>query len=454
VIDPFLAFIAWTDLPLLFPAGALGAALFAIWSYLQVVVFFGAALLVLYRAHRTGRSVALVVYAALVIAVVIAFNYCELGWDAVALYDRVDLNFARNGLWEGYAHAGTTYALSYPPGTSLTVMWGMRLGIMDSNFTHTFVVWLWFSSFMVTCVGKTGRFYSPILFLFLFSVGPDLSWHEMVFFNNILYAAIWTQLIVTPLLRVRTSPWSLCLYGVVLVWLRPQVEMAAVPVLSNAAIQLLLDKPAKKVLISVTAALAAMYIASALWTYRSGQIANTQARLDRDQAVVQLAGRDPAMQKIELPRRPPDKAPLPSRKAADVYGEAVQWAYDLTTQWYGPAFWLLAIVGLVAFTRGGRIGLAYTIPFLSPISMIVATGRFAQYYAGWKGLWNSLVRLELIIPILAAAVPVALEAELWRVSLSSLSKKRSLATAEIVHDPLPAPSDQPHAPAEERSNAI
>ena len=90
---------------------------------------------------------------------------------------------------------------------------------------------------------------------------------------------------------------------------------------------------------------------------------------------------------------------------------------------YPLSCWLLVLGAGLGFaaarsTESARSGLAFFVPFLTPLAVSAGTFAFAFIFVDYKGIQSSLVRLLISMPIITAGVVVAVEEQL-RQSASS-----------------------------------
>jgi hypothetical protein len=417
--DWFVVFLVASDLPLLLPVGmsrGLENGLFTAWRWAQVGVGVLALVMVLRQLWRASAPTRWCALGWTAFSLVIFFQYRPMEWDAVVEYDRmVHLSLRHGGLWQGYIHAATTYVLGYPPGATLSVIWGRTVGLPSSNLAHVAILWLWGLSW-VRQLGSTGRGYGGFLFGALYLLAPYVDWHHEYFYNNIIYAILFAQLILIPLLRIESSLAESCACALLLVWLRWPRELAAVSIMSAAAIRLLRGEPLRRTAVIMLLSLGCTVAGARLWSHRASQLTALQReheqRLDGQTAMQQ----DSLAEEYHFEGSPAarSKPSATKRDLRSVYREAIVWAWNVTFQHYSTSLFLIFGACLFAWTLGLRTGLAYSVPLLTPLAFIAASAAFAETYPGYQQIPGSLVRLEIILPLLAAGGAVALEADLRR----------------------------------------
>jgi hypothetical protein len=423
MIDGFLVFMLYSLVPMLFPTGlppGTERALFLTWAVGQVMVV---AALVLYLAWRTARArwqTRLAVIAWALTCFFVALSYMEIAWDSVVVYDRVvKVALHQKGLWSGYVSAGTPYVFGYPPGASLSVLWGRFLRMPSANMAHAAVLWLWMTNWLVEIVEREGNRKSAPLFLLLFAIGPQVFWHVVFFYNNIVYALLWTTLVTAPLHRVKLKPWQLCGYALALVWFRPQLLLALVPIASTALIELLLDGLNRRRLVWFVIAALVAFAGARFWERRVVQQTALQEQRLLDNQKLQTAGRDASALELRFDAPPEQAPPVTTTQAkprARVVREAIAWASGVAYRAYGPALLALLVLPLCGLWLGRRWGLAVAVALLTPLTFIAGTAQFALANPDYQSIPGSLERLLLVTPLLAAAVAVAVEARLSRLS--------------------------------------
>jgi hypothetical protein len=409
-VDWFVVFLAYSMMPMLFPQSA-GAEtiLFAIWRVGQIVLLLGVCVALareFWRASRAAKA-SLVVWAFLTL--VMCFAQRVTWWDAVVEYDRIILLALRHhGIWQGLIQAGDQYIFGYPPGASLSILWGSAFGL-HCNQAQTLLLFIWTSSFTLRYLSGH-RWYSYCLFGLLYYLVHEIGWHYIYFYNNIIYTVVWAQLILVPLLRVQVRWWEQVLTALLLVCFRTQFSLALVPIVSGAMIHLLLNGPRRRTIAISLAAVAVAFAFGKFWDARAGQAYERQKALLAAEATVTSAGQDPSA--IELVYK---EAPTPQAvNRVGVYREAIEWAWGITDFNYSWSLILMAALWIFALALGWRVTLAYLVPLLTPAAIIVGTGPFALVFPQYKSYDSSLIRLETILPFLAAGMVVALDAEFLR----------------------------------------
>jgi hypothetical protein len=420
VIDAFLVFFVVSIVPIAF-VGIGGRAehwLFVAWRGLQVAtlglafVWIGGRLV---RARWSDRLLVLAVAAALGY---VALSYDGIAWDAQMEYHRVLLLADRFGsLSAGYAHGMVPWLLGYPPGTSLSVMWYRWLRLPSPNMALDVLVLLWTASFVLRHMHKVDAS-GKLIFFVLMATNVTMQWHVTFFYNNVLYALIWAQLILAPMLGSTLRPWEQCAYALVLVWLRPQWQIAAIPLVSSA-LATVVSAPSidrrllRDTILVATAAIAVAWLGGLHW-YR------VEAELDRQQqqlkeAVIEdvKAHQDPSLLRVEVETQAIEKlAPPPPPLFSSASASAIAWAWGVTKNLHWAGMLLMFAVGILAVVALRRRGIVFFVPWLSPLGLIVGTAAFARVYVNYRANTWALERMQMVVPILAAGAVTALHARL------------------------------------------
>lgn len=416
MIDAFLIYFLVSLIPIAFIGigGAGEHALFATWRIVQVVTLVAASAYVLVQlARRDWRELVVLVLLGVVVAYT-ALSYSGVAWDAQIEYNRVILLAERYGsLTEAYRHGMASWILGYPPGTSLSAQFHRTLHLASPNVAQGLLFLLWSGAFMVRHmrgVDLAGK----LAFFFLLITGAQFYWHLTFFYNNLFYALIWAELVLVPLLGSSLRPFELCAYALVLVWLRPQWQIAAIPIGTGALATMLatpgFDRRALRDLALVTiAALIVSYLAAMYW--QTAAVTLGRALADGKKQVVDAIGERPHPNLLHVDvvtRAYSQQAPPPTALWSKKSLEAIDWALVVTRGRYEVTLWTLGLLALLSPAMLRRRGVAFIVPLLSPIGIVVGTAFFARSYAQYRdNLW-ALERLQIITPILAAGTVVAL----------------------------------------------
>jgi hypothetical protein len=429
VIDVFCLFMLWTVLPTALPVGtppAIERVCFTGWAAVQVALLaFGLGYLV-WRAVRATWSARILVVALAAIGAIGAFAYNRIQWDAQAVYDRVaHLAVLHRGVWTGFVHGGNDWILSYPPGASLTVVWGVLCGLPSSNFAHAVLMWLWGATLVVRVLPQTGLKRSGLVFfVLLFVYASPIPWaipwwHYWLYYNNIFFSLVWMQFILCALIDLRMRPWEHLAYALVLVWLRPFFGIAALPVLSAGAIALLRGRPWKPVLWLTAAALVVQLGGVRAWHGKVTALTEAQGAYQRSALSQIEARRDPHALAIDLDTSihaasrttaPSAAAPLGTRRR--IFIDAVVWAWAQAWAVGRYALLFLIMVPLGALVLGWRRALGYLLPLFNVLALVVGTGFFALGFPAYRANVEAFERMLIIAPILVAAVAVAFDRDL------------------------------------------
>jgi hypothetical protein len=417
VIDAFLVFMMVTLVPIAFLGigGRAEHALFIGWRWLQVATLLAAGGYVLYRmATRSRRDLILLVVIAACIAY-LGLSYVGIYWDAQIEYNRVLLLADRFGsLTEGYRHGNAHWIFGYPPGATLSVMFFSTLHMISPNVAQGILLVLWCGAFLVRHL-RDVDLPSKIVFFLLLATGAQFAWHATYFYNNLFYALLWAQLVLAPLFGSTLSPWERCGTALVLVWLRPQWEIAAIPIATSALTTLLIAPRVDRRLVRDTTlatlvALAVAWHGNAYWQRASPildqQMSQHGAALIDEAAATQHDSRTLDVQVTTKPT-----AVLATPVPALVSGEsvdAIAWAFKLTREKYPLSSAALCMASLFALASLRRRGLAFIVPLLGPLGLVVGTAVFARGYADYRANSGALERLQIIVPILSAGVLAAL----------------------------------------------
>lgn len=415
MIDGMLAYFLVSLIPIaLLFGGRAEHVLFVGWRWLQVVTLFAVAAHVLYRTVRSGwRDVVLLVAIAVGIGY-IALSYSAIAWDAQIEYHRVVLLAARyGGLTEGYRHGVANWILGYPPGTSLSVMFYSTLHLASANVAQGLLTLLWSAVFMQRHM-RNVDFAGKAIFFVLLGMGEHALWHVTYFYNNLFYALIWAELVLAPMLGSSMRPWERVGWALVLVWLRPQWQIAAIPIGSSALSTLLAAKSldlrfVRDLALTTMAALLVAWLGSGYW--RTASAALDRAISEEKMRVVDAIGAEQdrqilavetATKALEQQRAP--TPPLLSRASLD----AVDWAFYVTKHVYRRSMWMMGFLALFALVTLRRRGLMLLVPLLSPLALVLGTAVFARMFPGYRSNEWALERLQIITPILAAGMVTAL----------------------------------------------
>jgi len=416
MIDAFLVFFLVSLIPIAFLGigGPTEAALFTAWRWLQVVTFLGASAWVLYQlARRDWRGLVVLLLLALVVAY-FGLSYSGIAWDAQIEYHRVLLLAIRyGGLTEGYRHGVVSWVLGYPPGTSLSVAFYRSLHLLSPNVAQELLFLLWSGAFFVRHlrhVDLPGK----LLFFAIILVDTRFLWHLTYFYNNLFYALIWAELALAPLFGSPMRPWETCGSALVLVWLRPQWEIAAIPIATGALATLLASPTWTKRLLRdagvvTAAALVVARLAASYWQNAVGELGrllngHTVQVLDQLRTHPDFPALHVDVDTKAFMQQAPHTPALLSKESAN----AVAWAYHVSVDRYPLYFAALAALALLALVTLRRRGLAFLAPMLGPFIVMIGTAVFARSVASYQANEWALERLQIIVPILAAGVATAL----------------------------------------------
>lgn len=415
MIDAFLVFFLVTLLPIAFVGigGRTEHALFATWRWLQVAALLAAACFVLYRLiRRDWRALVVLVLVGAGVAY-LDLSYIGIAWDAQIEYFRV-LQLAKQygSLTEGYRHGITHWIFGYPPGASLSVAFFQTLNMVSPNIAQGILILLWSGSLMarhMRDVDLAGK----LAFFVLLATGSQLVWHYTYFYNNLFYALVWATLVLVPMFGSSLRAWEWCGYALVLVWLRPQWQIAAIPIGTGALSTLLAAsgwsrRHARDTAIVAAAALTVAWLGSAYWQTASVELDRAMSR-ETTAVIAKLTEqqRSPVLE-IEVRTKPfaQQYKPVPPLLShASV--AAVGWAYHVTARLYAVSLAVLALIGFVAVWALRRRGLVFLTPVLSPLAVLLGTAVFARYADLKTNTW-ALERLQIISPILMAGTLTAL----------------------------------------------
>jgi hypothetical protein len=416
VIDAFLVFFLVTLVPIAFlgVGGRTEHVLFVGWRWLQVVTLFGAGAYILYRLIRYDwRGLLVLVLVAAGVAW-LGLSYIGIAWDAQIEYNRV-LQLARQygSITDAYRHGVTHWILGYPPGASLSVAFFLTLKLISPNVAQGILLILWSGNMLarhMRHIDLPGK----LAFFLLLATGEQLIWHYTYFYNNLAYALVWATFVLVPLFGSSLRPWEWCGYALVLVWLRPQWQIAAIPITLGALATLASARVWSWKVLRDTALLccAALLVAQQASTYwKSATIELDAAIAHENRAVIDslTAQQNAPVLDVVVPTEPTvqQATPLPelwSRESVD----AVKWAYHVTDRLYALSLGVLAGALLIALVVLRRRGLVFLVPLLSPLGVLVGTAYFAHVYAGYRANTWALERLQIIVPILAAGTLAAL----------------------------------------------
>lgn len=430
--DPFLIFLLVSNLPILFPVTRftrVEAAFFFLWRFVQIgALVWTLGYILLLAARRCTWPQRIFVGVMLVVAVLAACDYNEMFWDSVVLYDRlVLLAFQHHGLWQGIVHGGTPYIIGYPPGSSLSVLWYKTLGLPTANMANVAVTYLWLASFTVRYLAPTRRWTGMLILTAVIAYFPTLWWTLLYFNNNLLYALLWASVIGVALLGQRSSLAELCGYAVCLIWLRPQFELTVIPIVSAGAIYLVRGNRWRPIVLMTVAALVCANLGARLWRHDADRLTALQAEHDAQLRVRSAVGQDPAVLAVHLPAFHAD-APAtphapPPRSPREVERVAIRWAWKESYRWNDRPILLMAALSLIAFALGLRRGLAHLVPWLTLAGFIGGTAIFAKAYPDYQSIGGSMERMEIVLPLLAGMMAVALDAELAALWTASASRR-------------------------------
>lgn len=422
MIDVFLAFLLVSVLPIAFigVGGRLEHVLFLIWRALQLgalLLAFGYLGHRLWRARWADRLLLVVVAVALGY---VALSYDAIAWDAQMEYHRVLLLADRWGsLSEGYAHGMVSWLLGYPPGASLSVIWYRTVRLPSVNMAQDVLLLLWAAVFVLRHMQRVDA-PGKIIFFGLLATNAELQWHATFFYNNLFYALIWAQFVLVPLFGSTLRPWEQCAYALVLVWLRPQWQIAAIPIASGALAALLSAPSIHRRCVRDTAlvALAAVvvaWLAGVHWYRIVGPLGLRQQQQKVATVAEAREHQDPHVLQIEVATQAVEKlAPPSSPLLSSASVAAIGWAFGVSWKLHWPGMLLLLAVGLLAVATLRRRGLVFVVPWLSPLALIVGTAAFAHVYPNYRANTWALERMQIVVPILAAGAVAALHARLRR----------------------------------------
>jgi hypothetical protein len=446
MIDTFLGFFVVTLIPIAIPSTIGPGAervLFGGWRVLQLATL-AVALLITLRRLVLGRWVDRL----LALAVALALGYVALScvyveFDAQIEYQRVLLLADRyHGLWHGYRHGFSRWILGYPPGTSLSVIWYRWLHLPTANLAQDVLLFLWFANFITRHLRNLDAAGKTLFSVLLFSA-PLVQWHATFFYNNLFYALLWAQLVLLPLFDATPPPRERCATALVLVWMRPQWQLAAIPILSSALTMIgvmpALDwRRVRDLALTTLAMLLVAWLGAIYW---QRMIVRLSAMQQTEQSAIEHAieaSQDPhtlelAIESTPVKRRLFTPEPLLSRRSAG----AVRWAWDVTMHSYAVSMTFLGAAALLALVLLRRRALPFLVPLLSPLGIIVGTAMFARTYGDYSANAWALERLQIICPILAAGVAAALHHHL-RAPGSANSDSKSTRGNTSRNPPTPA----------------
>jgi hypothetical protein len=421
MIDVFLIFLVWSLAPIALPIGtprSVQGVLFYIWAAGQMALLVWACTYLARQTFRARRAEKCQVAMYVVLAVFGASAHVALQWDAQATYDRVArLTIEYRGLWSGLVHGGNSWILGYPPGTALTVVWAHLLHLPTSNIANVALLTLFFCNWTLRYVSSTGMWRSGFIFaaLVFFVSGPigwaTPIWHYVVYYNNIVFALIWMLFIFVELRQLRWSPAEHLGYALALVWLRPVVSIAALPILSVAAMRILRCRDAKRACVLAAAALAVQCLGVVTWNAKEHGLERMQAAYERQVEQDVISHKDAQVLRIDIKTNP---RPTKQERLAPVtaFERALSWAAVVTSNTCGGAMAVMAACSILAWATGWRQALVYAIPPLNLVALVFGTGFFAIHYPTYQDNYEAFQRLLIIGPILMAAVVVAIDAEL------------------------------------------
>jgi len=416
MIDAFLAFFLVSLLPIAFLGigGHTEHVLFIGWRWLQVVALFASSLFVVYQLARRDRR-GLAVLALVVVGVAyLGLSYLGIAWDAQIEYNRVLQLAQRFGsITEAYRHGVTHWIFGYPPGASLSVAFFLTLKMISPNVAQGVLLALWSGSLLTRHLRHVDV-PTKIVFFVLLATGTQLMWHFAYFYNNLFYALVWATFVFAPMFGSSLRPWEWCGYALVLVWLRPQWQIAAIPIGVGALAALASARTwnlrvLRDTILMMTAALAVAWLGSTYWRSASAKLDEAMSRENADVIANITAQQASPVLEIDVHTRPLAQQtttvpPFLSRESVD----AVVWAYHVTAHAYSLSLVVLAAVATLALLILRRRGLVFVVPLLSPIGIVLGTAAFAHYYAAYRANSWALERLQIITPILAAGSVAAL----------------------------------------------
>ena len=416
MIDAFLVFMLVTLLPIAFLGiGGRGEhVLFTGWRWLQVATLLAASAFVLYRMVRDNwRDLIVLVLVGAGVAYC-ALSYVGIYWDAQIEYNRVLLLAHRYGsLTEGYRHGVNHWILGYPPGASLSVMFFATLHMISPNVAQGLLLLLWSGSFLVRHM-RDVDLPGKLIFFVLLATGAQLAWHATYFYNNLFYALIWAELVLAPLFGSSLLPWERCAWALVLVWLRPQWQIAAIPVATSALSTILMAsrierRLARDTILATVAALAVAWYGAAYWQNATQQLDRIMSQESTTLLAQTGVQQDSHMLDVQVVTRPVAVQAAPTPKLlSNESAEAIEWAFKLTKNKYPLSLSVLAVAALLALATLRRRGLAFLALLLGPLALVLGTAVFARGYAAYRDNGGALERLQIIVPILAAGMIAAL----------------------------------------------
>lgn len=421
MIDGFLVWMLWTLVPIAVPTGTpawLQHGIFYAWITGQFSGLIACTVYLVLQTIRARPLLQLQVIGWLIIGLFAAFMWTPLQWDAQAVYDRVaHLAIAQRALWLGLERGGNSWILGYPPGASLTVIWGKLLKMPSSNLTHCIVITLWAWNWTIryisaTRIGRSGFLFATLFFYVAAPVGwATPAWHYAVFYNNLLFALIWMQFLFAAWVDVSWRSWEPIGYALVLIWLRPVVGIAALPILSWAAISMLRRGNIRRIAVVAVAGFVVQVAGARAWVAKSHALESIQ-RAYADEVETEIAARRNATPlTIEVHTDPHHATNTPS-SASRVFSEALTWATMVVRTTCGGGMLLLFVLALLAATLGWREGLSYVIAPMNIIALVIGTGFFAIGYRTYRDDYEAFERLLIIAPTLLAAAVTALDARL------------------------------------------
>jgi hypothetical protein len=423
--DWFLWLMVWSVAPIAMPVHAnaqLQEVVFYAWSAGQVALVVCALVAIIRRAAAARATTLLLVLGLGAITLAAAFSYSALQWDAQTVYDRVAHLWVQHRGWAAYAHGGNPWILGYPPGASLYAVWGILLHLPTSNFTQCVVMFIWMATFILRLVEPLGPRRSGYLFAALFFIVAAPGgwatpiWHYAVYYNNVVFAVIWMQLIYAGLVKHPDRASELLLSALVLVWLRPVVSIAALPLVSAAGIRWLSGERLKRTGLLLAAALAVQVTGVKMWQAKAAALEAQQASYQQAFQTAISEHKDPHTLELEL-RTPASPSPSLATVAdppRQVFVDATTWAKFVAMRTCAGEVYLLIVCAVVALALGWRRALAFAVPLGNLVALVVGTGFFALHYPMWRDNFEAWERMLIIVPILGAATATALDAELSR----------------------------------------
>jgi hypothetical protein len=420
--DAFLVYFLVTLLPIAFLGigGHSEHVLFVGWRWLQVGTLLGVAVFTVSQLARRGwRDLVILVLVATGIGYLV-LSYIGIAWDAQIEYNRV-LQLADHfgSLTEGYRHGVTHWILGYPPGATLSVAFFLTLKMLSPNFAQGALIVLWSGSFLLRHC-KDVDLPGKLVFFAMLATGAHMTWHLTYFYNNLFYALIWATYVLAPLLGSTLRPWERCAYALALVWLRPQWQIAAIPI-ATSALATVLSAPSwnwrlvRDTALVTLAALTVAWLGSDYWRRASADLDRALSVENTAVIAATSAHQDPRTLEVEVTTRPFEQQakPIPKLMSKESV-DAVAWAFTVTKREYSLSLLFLAGAALLALVALRRRGLAFLVPLLSPLGMVLGTAVFARGYAEYRANAWALERLQIITPILAAGVAAALHRALRR----------------------------------------